>query len=351
MEMRQETEFDFLEGVSDEYSDDQELKSETRSRKSLIVFLFALLLSGIAIKSTLAANINLNSGGVQFGQGVTQTIACAETVTVTPVATFKNPLTSNKSNSIIYAWTGDGLVNGGIGFNGLGYSLMEGVAGVANYVTVRVAPQSGNQVSGVADPGNTASTYGSVVTVSGAGATISQADNGIVNVAATQIVYSGGHSLSNIRILTPSAGTVTLNLYKEISTGVFSSSVSETVVITVKVSASGNFPATEPWQFSSVKVSGLNSRCYGMEFSIRAYGSGSSSALDAYVYTFNDPSPADIGRAARIIFESSTASISSGYSGYSVTRLSNTSFKIDFTTPSAASNDVYKVTLESGEPQ
>ena len=44
----------------------------------------------IALASTLAANININSGPIEFGQGVSQTAACDDQITVTPYSTFIN---------------------------------------------------------------------------------------------------------------------------------------------------------------------------------------------------------------------------------------------------------------------
>jgi hypothetical protein len=44
----------------------------------------------VAVASTLAANININSGPVEFGQGVAQTTTCDDQITVTPYSTFIN---------------------------------------------------------------------------------------------------------------------------------------------------------------------------------------------------------------------------------------------------------------------
>ena len=44
----------------------------------------------IALASTLAANININSGPIEFGQGVSQTAACDDQITVTPYSTYIN---------------------------------------------------------------------------------------------------------------------------------------------------------------------------------------------------------------------------------------------------------------------
>jgi hypothetical protein len=60
--------------------------------KSLKLILGVVILAGaVGIGSTLAASINLNSGGpVEFGQGVAQTTACDDEITITPYSTFIN---------------------------------------------------------------------------------------------------------------------------------------------------------------------------------------------------------------------------------------------------------------------
>jgi len=62
------------------------------SKKSLKLILgIAALAGAIALGSTLAANISLNSGSpVEFGQGVAQATACDDRIVVTPQAPFIN---------------------------------------------------------------------------------------------------------------------------------------------------------------------------------------------------------------------------------------------------------------------
>jgi hypothetical protein len=65
--------------------------SGRKSGKSLKVILgIGGLAAVVALASTLAANININSGPVEFGQGVAQTTACDDQITVTPYSTFIN---------------------------------------------------------------------------------------------------------------------------------------------------------------------------------------------------------------------------------------------------------------------
>jgi hypothetical protein len=79
-----------------DYSDDpNNFNHEPPKKKSRAIFGAVLLLagSGIFLQTTLASNISLNSGAqVEFGQGITQTLACsgATDLTVTPNSSFTN---------------------------------------------------------------------------------------------------------------------------------------------------------------------------------------------------------------------------------------------------------------------
>lgn len=79
----------------DFYNDDPaEIAPSPAKRKlsSILACLLLLVGSTYLVQTTLAANISLNSGPVEFGQGITQTAACSgETnLTLTPNSTFVN---------------------------------------------------------------------------------------------------------------------------------------------------------------------------------------------------------------------------------------------------------------------
>jgi hypothetical protein len=71
---------------------DDESPKTAGSNKSLKYLLgIGGLVGAIVLSSTFAASINLNAGGpVEFGQGVVQTTACDDEITVTPISTFVN---------------------------------------------------------------------------------------------------------------------------------------------------------------------------------------------------------------------------------------------------------------------
>jgi hypothetical protein len=66
-------------------------QSGSNSRRPLKVILgIGALAAVVTVASTLAANIRINSGPVEFGQGVAQTTSCDDQITVTPYSTFIN---------------------------------------------------------------------------------------------------------------------------------------------------------------------------------------------------------------------------------------------------------------------
>ncbi len=73
-----------------DFSDLRPNRSGSRKPFKLVLGIGALV-GVIALGSTLAASINLNAGApVEFGQGVAQTTACDDEVTITPFSTFVN---------------------------------------------------------------------------------------------------------------------------------------------------------------------------------------------------------------------------------------------------------------------
>lgn len=66
-------------------------KSKRRSR-GVLALVAVLIGASFYIQTTLAANVSLSSGSVEFGQGILRTVACSgsQSLTVTPSASFAN---------------------------------------------------------------------------------------------------------------------------------------------------------------------------------------------------------------------------------------------------------------------
>ena len=68
------------------------LSQEPKKRKLPAILAFLLLLAGGSyfVQTTLAADISINSGSVEFGQGIARTTTCDNAVLVTPLSRFVN---------------------------------------------------------------------------------------------------------------------------------------------------------------------------------------------------------------------------------------------------------------------
>ena len=75
-----------------------------RSAKRRAFVGVGLIAGAIGFSSTLAANISINSGPVEFGQGVAQTVSCSgdESVIVTPATSFTNAPASVTREATFY---------------------------------------------------------------------------------------------------------------------------------------------------------------------------------------------------------------------------------------------------------
>ena len=73
------------------FSDNGNAKSNKSSKRRAFIGI-GVIAAAIGLSSTLAANISINAGPVEFGQGVAQTVACSgdESVIVTPATSFTN---------------------------------------------------------------------------------------------------------------------------------------------------------------------------------------------------------------------------------------------------------------------
>jgi hypothetical protein len=75
-----------------------------KSSKSRAFIGIGVIAAAVGLSSTLAANISINAGPVEFGQGVAQTVACSgdESVIVTPATSFTNAPSSVAREATFY---------------------------------------------------------------------------------------------------------------------------------------------------------------------------------------------------------------------------------------------------------
>jgi hypothetical protein len=83
---------------------DQEGSGSKKRSKSRAFIGIGVIAAAVGLSSTLAANISINSGPVEFGQGVAQTVACSgdESIIVTPATSFTNAPSSVEREITFY---------------------------------------------------------------------------------------------------------------------------------------------------------------------------------------------------------------------------------------------------------
>ena len=120
----------------DQYFDDPLEPSKERRRWTKPFLSLSAISAILVLSSTFASNINLNnSAPVEFGQGVTAATSCDKTLTMTPLASFKN-----KSSGEFFAFSGVKI--SGIDGTAQTSSADEGCAG--KYLTVKAYGSTGN---------------------------------------------------------------------------------------------------------------------------------------------------------------------------------------------------------------
>jgi hypothetical protein len=141
---------------------------------------------------------------------------------------------------VIYAWTGDGLASGDNGVyafnNGRGLTAGNGVAGIANTVTIQVAADAGNQTTDTTTAFGSTGTKRAILTVTGGTfATTSVANEITFNTAGTQASIPVDNALANVTVNTPTVGEVVVKVYRETAagSGLYSTTAYETVTFTI----------------------------------------------------------------------------------------------------------------------
>jgi hypothetical protein len=144
--------------------------------------------------STLAANITLGSGSLEFGQGVQTTAACDSSITLSPKVTFKNGtdpqfyLSTISFSDVDTRTAGQGsTISGGTGCAGKTLTLNtygQTSATPVSFATVSNALASQATI-GIATNAITTSTGFTIAAVSNTGAALTSFDFGINEPAAT----------------------------------------------------------------------------------------------------------------------------------------------------------------------
>lgn len=170
----------------DFYHDDPVEEKTTRKFRNNLLAPFALIIASVFFfQSTLAGNITLSSGsGIEFGQGVAQTVACSgsDNLTLTPYSTFVN-------------------ASGGGGTHYFNSVKVSGIPSTCDGVDFTISAY-GNSDRSPLSIFNTSSTVAVVNDVKGAGFT--------VPYSSTVATISGSSSEFTLTFVTPVASSTSV---------------------------------------------------------------------------------------------------------------------------------------------
>jgi hypothetical protein len=252
-----------------------------------VVLGIGALAAVVAVASTLAANININSGPVEFGQGVAQTTACDDSITVTPQSRFINTAnseTSTPQSVQVGAFESNAFLvlpqYGSLFYPGMRFSLTyEDITSEIDLVVTDVEP---------------------------------------IDIGA-DIESSTLYEVYDF-----------LEGYSEAFIVVIDREIFDFWTLArANVGGSG-------FQFSGVDVSGIDAtegKCLGKTFTLKAYGETSTAALASYSVFVGENG-----------FLSGDGSIDSSNPG-----TSSSGFSLEFTSTRISATSVYKITIESSE--
>jgi len=245
----------------------------------------------IAVASTLAANININSGPVEFGQGVAQTTACDDSIMITPRSTFVN--TSSSETSTIRSFP-------------VGASAPDAII---------VLPTDGEFFY----PG-----MQFYITIDG-------------ESSRTDLVVTEVSELLDLVPMDETSTPTNISAPYEFLEG-----FSQAYEITLNRSLFGFWTLAEAtvgasgFQFSGVDVSDIDAtegNCLGKTFTLKAYGDTETAVLATYSVFVGENG-----------FLSGDGSIESSNAG-----TSSSSFSLEFGSTRISASSVYKITIESSD--
>ena len=250
-----------------------------------------VIAAAVGLSSTLAANININAGPVEFGQGVAQTVACSgdESIIVTPATSFTNAPSSVERQVITYGsdtLTVSNVENISVGMliDFLGYGEM-GVEGVVTEI-------NGDVLTFVSLNGNSGSDTATFTPSSGTEQTTSSAID-ISNTGEFNLGTSGMHTDTTgieVGMLVSGSGIPvnTVVVYEEPGEGQWLELSKDTEYSSGALTFTNSGKSS--FKLSDITVSGIPDTCTNKVFTIKIYDNESSEPLKISSWSGGDSS-------------------------------------------------------------
>jgi hypothetical protein len=235
-----------------------------------------VIAAAVGLSSTLAANININAGPVEFGQGVAQTVACSgeESIIVTPATSFTNAPASVTRDATFYG--GDTITV--TSTENLSVGMLLDVESMFPYVIIEI---NGLEIR-LSYPVNIETTFPVTFTPS---AGIEQKNSNTGEVTNTSEYIIGESSLyvgtSGVEIgmlvSGPGIPANTVVVYWEPTEGQYLALSKETTYSSGELTFTNS--GKSAFELSDITVSGIPDSCTNKVFTIKIYDNESSEPL------------------------------------------------------------------------
>ena len=235
-----------------------------------------VIAAAIGLSSTLAANININAGPVEFGQGVAQTVACSgdESIIVTPATSFTNAPASVTREATFYG--GDTITV--TSTENLSVGMLLDVEGILPYVIIEINDLE-IRLSYQASIENTFPvTFTPSSGTEQKNSNTDEVTNTSQYVIGESSLYAGTSGVEiGMLVSGPGIPANTVVVYWEPTEGQYLSLSKDTTYSTGELTFTNSGKSS--FKLSDITVSGIPDTCNGKVFTIKLYDNESADPL------------------------------------------------------------------------
>ena len=234
-----------------------------------------VIAAAVGLGSTLAANININAGPVEFGQGVAQTVSCSgdESVIVTPATSFTNAPSSITQQVITYGsdtLTVNNLANISVGML-IAFGEGSAVVTEINSDVLTFSPALPVSVTENATFTPSSGTEQTVTTVMNSG------NDGEYEVGTSSMVVDGPGIEAGMLVSGPGISTNTVVVLVDQGDGTYLELSKDTTYSSGELTFTNSGQSS--FELSDITVSNIPDTCTNKVFTIKIYDNESSEPL------------------------------------------------------------------------
>jgi hypothetical protein len=230
----------------------------------------------IGLSSTLAANISINAGPVEFGQGVAQTVACSgeESIIVTPATSFTNAPASVTRDATFYG--GDTITV--TSAENLSVGMLLDIPADSDYVITEINGLEIRMSYGSSNEGTFSVTFSPSSGTEQTLAPVSTNSNAPdAEIGASSMILASSSIEVGMLVSGPGIPANTTVVYTALGEGIYVEINNETTYSGGELTFTNSGKSS--FELSDITVSGIPDSCTNKVFTIKIYDNTSSEPL------------------------------------------------------------------------